>query len=335
MFVNGLVSGSGNTLTVASGASLGGTGSIAEAVTVNSGAGLLLSSTGNVTINGNVAFGGSVSVAPASSSIIGPGTYTLLVYTGTETGTPTFTYVPPHGVNQTATFNTSTPGQVTVQITGPPAAPAGLAATAGNGQVLLTWTASPSATSYLIQRGTSSGNETTTISGTDTASSFTDSGVTNGITYYYVVTASNSYGLGGASNEASATPVETFSEWIAVAFPGVTATNIIGMTAAPEKDGVPNLMKYFMGINPASSSYVNPLTCGPDGEGDIVLYFRMSKNLTGVSYSIGQSTNLTTWAVTGLQGTVVADMGSYYSMKVVVPMSGNANLFLRLSVSSP
>jgi autotransporter-associated beta strand protein len=335
LLVNGLVSGSGNAVTVASGASLGGTGSIAETLTVNSGAGLLLSSTGNLTVTGNVTFGGSISVAPASTSIIGPGTYTLLVYTGTETGTPTFTYVPPHGVNQSATFNTETPGQITVQITGPPAAPSGLAATAGNGQVLLSWTGSPSATSYLIQRGTSSGGETTTVSGTDTAASFTDSGVTNGITYYYVVTASNAYGLGGTSNEASATPTQTFSEWIAAAFPGVTATNIIGMTATPEHDGVSNLMKYFMGINPASSSYVDPLTCGPDGQGDIVLYFRMSKNLTGVSYSIDQSSNLSTWTSTGLQGTVVADMGTYYSMKVVVPMAGNTNLFLRLSVSSP
>jgi autotransporter-associated beta strand protein len=333
--VNGLVSGSGNTLTVASGASLGGTGTIAEAVTVNSGGRLLLSSTGYLTVSGNIAFGGSVSVAPASSSILGPGTYTLLVYTGTQSGTPTFSYVAPHGVNQTATFNTSTPGQVTVQITGPPAAPAALTATAGNGQVSLSWTASPSATSYLIQRGASSGNETTTVSGTDTATGFTDSSVTNGLTYYYVVTASNSYGLGGASNEASATPVQTFSEWIAAAFPGVTATNIIGLTATPANDGVPNLMKYFMGINPASSAYVNPLTCGPDGQGDIILYFRMSKNLTGVSYTIEQSSNLSTWSSTGLQGTVVSNMGSYYNMKVVVPMSGNTNLFLRLSVSSP
>jgi hypothetical protein len=231
-------------------------------------------------------------------------------------------------------FNTSTPGLITVNITGPPAAPTGLTLTPGNGQIGLSWTASPTATSYLIQRGTSSGNETTTVSGTDTSTSYTDSGLTNGTTYYYIVTASNSYGVGGTSTEASATPVQTFSQWIAAAFPGVTNTNVIGLTAEPEGDGVPNLMKYFMGINPATGTAA-PVTCALDGEGNVDLYFRMSKNLTGVSYSINESTNLNTWTSTGLQGSVAADMGSYYNMKMSVPIAGDTELFLQLSVSSP
>ena len=332
--VNGLVSGSGNALTVASGASLGGTGTITETLTVNSGASLLLSSTGNLTVNGNVTFGGAVTVAPASPSTLGPGTYTLLVYTGTETGTPAFTYVPPHGLNQSATFDTSTPGQVNVIISGPPAAPAGLTLSPGNAQIGLSWTASPSASSYLIQRGTSSGAENTTVTGTDTSTSYTNTGLTNWTTYYYIVTASNSYGLGLPSAEASAAPGQTFNQWIASAFPGITDTNIIGMTAEPENDGLSNLLKYFMGINPASAT-ASPITCAPDGLGDIVLYFRMSKNLTGVSYTIDQSTNLNSWTNTGLQGSVIADMGSYYTMKAVVPMAGNKALSLQLSVSSP
>jgi len=96
---------------------------------------------------------------------------------------------------------------------------------------------------------------------------------------------------------------------------------------------VPNLLKFFMGINPASPA--PPPTCAPDGQGNIVLYFRMSKNLPGISYGINQSSNLVTWTSTGLQGTVVSDMGSYYNMKVAVPMNGKSNLFLQLAVSSP
>ena len=84
-----------------------------------------------------------------------------------------------------------------------------------------------------------------------------------------------------------------------------------------------------------SSATASPITCAPDGLGDIVLYFRMSKNLTGVSYTIDQSTNLNSWTNTGLQGSVIADMGSYYTMKAVVPMAGNKALYLQLSVSSP
>ena len=87
-----------------------------------------------------------------------------------------------------------------------PPAPAGLTATAGNGSAGLTWTASAGATSYSIYRGTAPGAEGATAIGTATSNSFTDTGLTNGTTYYYKVTASNSAGTSASSNEAHATP---------------------------------------------------------------------------------------------------------------------------------
>ena len=90
---------------------------------------------------------------------------------------------------------------------GVPPAPAGLTATAGNGSVGLIWTASAGATSYGIYRGTAPGAEGATAIGTATSNSFTDTGLNNGTTYYYKVTASNSAGTSGSSNEASATPM--------------------------------------------------------------------------------------------------------------------------------
>jgi len=87
-----------------------------------------------------------------------------------------------------------------------PPAPTGLAATAGNGSVGLTWGATAGATSYSVYRGTASGAEGTTPIGTTTSASFTDTGLTNGTAYYYKVTASNSAGASPSSNEATATP---------------------------------------------------------------------------------------------------------------------------------
>jgi len=88
-----------------------------------------------------------------------------------------------------------------------PAAPTGLTATPGNAQVALAWTASSGATSYNVYRGTSAGGESGTAIATGiTSTSYTNTGLTNGTTYYYKVTATNSYGASGYSNEASATP---------------------------------------------------------------------------------------------------------------------------------
>src|SRR5262245_26658085 len=89
----------------------------------------------------------------------------------------------------------------------PPPAPTGLAATAGNAQVSLTWNASSGATSYNVKRSTTSGGPYTTIGAGVTATSFTNTGLTNGTTYFFVVSAVNAAGESANSNQASATPV--------------------------------------------------------------------------------------------------------------------------------
>ena len=90
---------------------------------------------------------------------------------------------------------------------GAPAAPTGLTATGGNAQVSLSCTASSGATSYNVYRSTTSGGEGTTAIATGiTSTSYTNTGLTNGMTYYYKVAAVNSSGTSAQSNEASATP---------------------------------------------------------------------------------------------------------------------------------
>jgi cellulose 1,4-beta-cellobiosidase len=89
----------------------------------------------------------------------------------------------------------------------PPAAPTGLMATKGNKQVVLNWNAVSGATSYNVYRGTSPGAEGSTPIATGvTSTSYTNTRLTNGKTYYYQVAAVNSAGTGPRSNEASATP---------------------------------------------------------------------------------------------------------------------------------
>ena len=96
-----------------------------------------------------------------------------------------------------------------------PSAPTGLLATAGNTQIVLSWTASAGATSYNVKRGTVNGGPYTTIA-SPSAANYTDAGLTNGTTYYYVVSAVNSAGESANSGQASATP--------AGAAPDVTVT---------------------------------------------------------------------------------------------------------------
>jgi hypothetical protein len=86
----------------------------------------------------------------------------------------------------------------------PPSAPAGLTAFGGYGIVALSWAATTGATSYNIMRSTASGKETNLASVTTT--NYTDTGLTAGKTYYYVVSAANLVGQSSNSSEVTAAP---------------------------------------------------------------------------------------------------------------------------------
>jgi len=89
-----------------------------------------------------------------------------------------------------------------------PEQPVNLAATADNAQVLLSWPAAANAAAYNVYYSTTAG--VSKSNGTKIASvastSYILSGLTNGATYYIVVTSLNSSGESPESNQISATP---------------------------------------------------------------------------------------------------------------------------------
>jgi fibronectin type 3 domain-containing protein len=107
-----------------------------------------------------------------------------------------------------STGQSANSAQVSATPTAPasiPAAPTALQASAGNAQVSLAWTASTGASSYHVKRSTTSSGPYTQISA-PTSANFTDTSLTNGTTYYYVVSALNAAGESANSTQASATP---------------------------------------------------------------------------------------------------------------------------------
>ncbi len=99
-----------------------------------------------------------------------------------------------------------------------PEAPASLIAVAGDGQVTLDWDDNAGSVEYRIYRSTIPGGSYDCIASEVLVSEYTDLGVLNGITYYYIVTALGTLTNEESepSNEASATPVEVTSKTLYV-----------------------------------------------------------------------------------------------------------------------
>ena len=153
------------------------------------------------TLTGKDAGGNPVDVSGATWTSTAPGT--LSSSSGSST---TFTAGTVSGQGSvTATLN-SIPASATVTVTAPtaPAAPTSLVATAGRRSIGLTW--SGAGATYRVYRGTVAGGTKTLVASGLTGTTYTNTGLKTGRTYYYQVTAVSSGGAESPrSNEAHAT----------------------------------------------------------------------------------------------------------------------------------
>jgi hypothetical protein len=95
----------------------------------------------------------------------------------------------------------------------PPATaiPTGVSASPGDGEVTIAWMPVTGATSYNIYGSITAGVTTTGTKITGATSPYTQTGLTNGTPYYYVVTSVNGNGESAVSSQVTATPfVPTF-----------------------------------------------------------------------------------------------------------------------------
>jgi len=179
----------------------------------------------------------------------------------------------------------------------PPAAPASLTATPGATSVALSWAAVAGATEYHVERSTVSGGPYTQI-GTAAGTTFTDTAVTGGTTYFYVVRAANGATCeSGNSPEASATPTGTPDFTLAISPSSVTVPRAGGTatyTVAINRTG---------GFSAAVTLSVSGLPSGTTGSFSPNPASGASSTLT-LTVGSGTKRGTYTFTVTGNGGTL-------------------------------
>ncbi len=232
----------------------------------------------------------------------------------------------------------------------PPAAPTGLSASPGDGEVTLTWGVVSGATNYNLYFSTTTGVTKTT--GTKIANAtlpYTHAGRSNGTTYHYIVTAENAGGEGPASTAASATPQvlapaaptgigaaagdgQATVTWNAVTgassyniyfatSPGVTTaggTKITGVASPYVHTGRQNGTTYYYKVTAQNTGGESPLSV----EASVTPQVSVPGAPTNVTAVAGDAQVTVSW--TGVAGAVSYNL--YYSNISPVTTSGSTKL---------
>ena len=188
--------------------------------------------------------------------------------------------------------------------------------------------ASVGASSYTVLRSTTSGSGYTPLAGgTTAATNYSDTGLADGTTYYYVVTASNPGGTSGNSNGAGATTYTVMEKWRLANFGTTANTGPAADTADPDGDGMTNAQEFAAGTNPNDRSSVLKINQLQLSGADYVLSFQ---TVAGKTYRLERSTTLQSGSWTTVQDNIAGNGGV---MQITdAGAGGQSKLFYRITI---
>lgn len=159
--------------------------------------------------------------------------------------------------------------------------------------------------------------------------------------YAYRVLATGAAGDSGASNTVAFQVSTGYQAWLLANGLPMDASGSGSAAASPANDGLPNLIKYALGLTPAVSGNDGRLSYGKltasGGDYLCLSYIRPDPAPTGIAYAVESSPDLTTWSNAGLvevSSTVSAGLRAI-TTRVNVPITEGPQRFMRMQVTQP
>jgi hypothetical protein len=228
-----------------------------------------------------------------------------------------------------------------------PAAPTGLTASAASSsQINLSWSASSGATSYSVERSTSSGGTFTQIVSGLGSPSYNNTGLSASTTYYYRVKASNASGSSSASSQASATTQASggttvtvdgnASEWSAK--PSISTNGTGGVTTLKAADNGTYLFVLAQGTS-ISTNYEIFIDSDNDNTGSGE-YTASSWPSTGFNYMVENGTLFAytgtgaTWAWSSLGAVTAVKNTTVLEARIPKSSLGTLSSTIKIAVNS-
>ncbi|MDP1579613.1 MAG: M12 family metallo-peptidase [Candidatus Didemnitutus sp.] len=135
--------------------------------------------------------------------------------------------------------------------------------------------------------------------------------------------------------DRSFTVAPSFASWQRVYFtaPELANSALSGPNASYATDGLPNLVKYALGLNPTQSSSLAAVSEVTASISEWIFTYTRPEAVTDLTYTVEYSLDLVNWSSVGVIQELVLRTGGQETWRGFVPRGVGANVYFRLRVT--
>jgi len=180
-------------------------------------------------------------------------------------------------------------GEVGILAGGQLGTPQNVTASPGDSQIALSWNAVAGATDYTVRRSSNTVGPFTDLATGVAATAYLDSGLPDGATWHYIVSAHGLPGAGPASAPVSATTYTAMESWRLANFGIVANSGNAADSADADGDGWTNVQEYASGSDPNDRTSLLGISSLETDTQDVTIGF---PTVVGKSYRVEKSATL-------------------------------------------